>query len=196
MMARIVEAASRVLSESGYEGTSAHQIAVEAGIGSGSLYQYFPNKDAIVLAVLERFSAELSARIDTQLTATMHQPWRRAGRALLAAQFDVFTDNVGPLRTIIERLPQLGGASQLEALHRRVGDLTRLYLLAHRDQFRPDLDTDTAVWIMVETSAQLAIRYVADQPAIPREHLIDEITAMFVGYLTAGSDQTRPAPTN
>jgi AcrR family transcriptional regulator len=189
MMSRIIEAASRVLSESGYDGSSAHQIAVEAGISSGSLYQYFPNKDAIVLAVLERFSAELADRIDTQLTATMHLPWREAGRALLAAQFDVFTDNIGPLRTIIERLPQLGGASQLYALHQRMGDLTRLYLLAHREQFRPDLDINTAVWIIVETSAQLAIRYVAGQPAIPREQLIDEISAMFIGYLTARSDR-------
>lgn len=183
-MNRIIEAAGRVLADAGYEGTSTNRIAAEAGISSGSLYQYFPNRDAIVLAVLERFSAELTARIDAQLAATMHLSWREAGRALLTAQFDVFTENVGPLRTIINRLPQLGGTTQLNALHRRVGDLTRLYLIAHRGQFRPDLDTETAVWIMVEVGAQLAIRYVVDQPPIPRERLIDEIAGMLIAYLT------------
>lgn len=183
-MDRIIEAAGRVLAETGYDGSSVNQIAAEAGVSSGSFYQYFPNKDAVIVAVLERFSAELTTRIDTQLTATMHLPWRQAGRALLTTQFDVFTDNIGPLRTIIERLPQLGGTSQLDSLHRRVGDLTRLYLIAHRGQFRPDLNIDTAVWVMVETSAQLAIRYVATQPPIPREHLIDEIAGMLIGYLT------------
>ncbi|HEY0576715.1 MAG TPA: TetR/AcrR family transcriptional regulator [Pseudonocardia sp.] len=53
----------------------------------GSLYQYFPNKDAIVAAVVERFAEQLTARIDAQLTATMHLPWRESGRALLGAQF-------------------------------------------------------------------------------------------------------------
>ncbi len=185
-MDRIVDAAGRVLAESGYEGASANRIAAEAGISSGSFYQYFPNKDAVILAVLERFSAELTDRIDTQLQATVYLPWREAGRALLAAQFEVFADNTGPLRTIIERLPQLGGTSRLNDLHRRISDLTRLYLIAHRDQFRADLDVDTAVWIMVETSAQLAIRYVAGRSPIPRGHLIDEIAGMLIGYLTHG----------
>jgi AcrR family transcriptional regulator len=184
MMNRIIEAAGRVLAESGYDGASTNRIAAEAGISSGSLYQYFPNRDAIVVAVLERFSTELTARVDAQLTATMHLSWQQAGRMLLTAQFDVFTENTGSLRTIIDRLPQLGGTSQLNALHRRIGDLTRLYLIAHRDQFRPDLDIETAVWILVEVSSALAIRYVADQPAIPREHLIDEIAGMLIGYLT------------
>ena len=184
MVERIVDAAARVLDESGYEGASTNRIAAEAGISSGSLYQYFPNKDAVVVAVLERFSAELTARIDARLADTMHLPWQQAGRGLLAVQFDVFTEHVGPLRTIIGRLPQLGGTRRLDALARRIGDLTRLYLIAHRERFRADLNVDTAVWIMVETSAQLAIRYVADQPPIPREHLIDEIAGMLIGYLT------------
>jgi AcrR family transcriptional regulator len=194
MMNRIIEAAGRVLTESGYEGASTNRIAAEAGISNGSLYQYFPNRDAIVLAVLERFSIELTARVDAQLTATMQLSWQQAGRALLTAQFDVFTENIGPLRTIIERLPQLGGTSQLNALHRRFRDLTRLYLIAHRDEFRRDLDIETAVWILVEVSAQLAIRYVADQPSIPREHLIDEIAGMLIAYLTTTASRSSVAP--
>ncbi|HEX4250983.1 MAG TPA: TetR/AcrR family transcriptional regulator [Pseudonocardia sp.] len=184
MVARIIDAAARVLTEHGYDGASTNRIAATAGISSGSLYQYFPNKDAIVTAVLERFSDQLVARIDAQLAATMTMSWRDGGRALLAAQFEVFEQNIGPLRTIIERVPQLGGTDSLGALQRRLADLTRLYLVANRDQFRPDLDVQAAVWIMVEVSAQLAIRYLVAPPPIPREQVIDELSGMFIGYLT------------
>lgn len=184
MVARIVDAAARVLAERGYEGASTHRIATEAGISSGSLYQYFANKDAVVAAVLEQFSARLTARLDVALTESMTMGWREAGRALLAAQFEVFEDNVGPLRTIIERAGHLGGTDQLGTMHRRMTDLTRMYLVAHRDQFRPDLDIEASVWIMVEVSAQLAIRYVVHPPPITRERMIDQLADMFIGHLS------------
>jgi len=184
MVERIIKAAARVLSERGYDGASTNRIAAEAGISSGSLYQYFPNKDAIVAAVVERFVERLTARIDAQLAATMHLPWRESGRALLAAQFEVFEEHIGPLRSVIERIPQLGGTDRIDALRRRMADLTRMYLITHREQFRPDLDVEAAVWIMVETSGQLAIRYLVRPPTIPKERIIDELADMLTGYLT------------
>jgi AcrR family transcriptional regulator len=51
MMARIVEAAIRVLAEEGALGFTTTKVADEAGISVGSLYQYFPNKHALALAI-------------------------------------------------------------------------------------------------------------------------------------------------
>jgi AcrR family transcriptional regulator len=184
MVTRIVDAAGRVLAERGYEGASTHRIAAEAGISGGSLYQYFANKDAVVAAVLEQFSTRLTARLEIALSESMTMGWREAGRVLLVAQFEVFEENIGPLRTIIERAAHLGGTHQLDAMHRRMSGLTRMYLVAHRDQFRPDLDIEASVWIMVEVSAQLAIRYVVHPPSIPRERIIDQLTEMFISHLS------------
>jgi AcrR family transcriptional regulator len=44
---RILDAAAEILEERGYEGVSTNRIAAAAEISPGSLYQYFPNKDAI-----------------------------------------------------------------------------------------------------------------------------------------------------
>ncbi len=51
MQARILQAAVRVLTEEGALGFTTTAVADEAGISVGSLYQYFPNKHALVIAL-------------------------------------------------------------------------------------------------------------------------------------------------
>jgi AcrR family transcriptional regulator len=51
---RILVAAAQVFHEAGYTSATTNDIALEAGISVGSLYQYFPNKDAILVALTRR----------------------------------------------------------------------------------------------------------------------------------------------
>src|SRR6185437_5949733 len=56
----LVEATARVLVEEGYERASTNRIAQVAGVSIGSLYQYFPSKEALVAAAAERHQQELA----------------------------------------------------------------------------------------------------------------------------------------
>ncbi|MGI5290709.1 TetR/AcrR family transcriptional regulator [Nonomuraea polychroma] len=58
-MAQILDAATAVFAETGYEAASANAIAQRAGISPGSLYQFFSGKQAIAAALAERFLAEM-----------------------------------------------------------------------------------------------------------------------------------------
>src|SRR5271170_7397462 len=51
----ILEASARILESDGSRGFNTNSVAVKAGVSVGSLYQYFPNKDAILLALIQRF---------------------------------------------------------------------------------------------------------------------------------------------
>src|SRR6185436_15950012 len=48
----VVEAAARILEERGYEALTTNHVAAEAGVGIASLYEYFPNKQSVVAAVV------------------------------------------------------------------------------------------------------------------------------------------------
>jgi AcrR family transcriptional regulator len=50
----ILEAAAQVFSEAGYDEGTTNRIAERAGVSIGSLYQYFPNKNALLVALVER----------------------------------------------------------------------------------------------------------------------------------------------
>src|ERR1700744_1395690 len=59
----ILEAAVRLLEKGGYDALTTNAIAATAGGRIGTLYQYFPNKDAILDALADREVAGMSARV-------------------------------------------------------------------------------------------------------------------------------------
>ena len=58
-IASILDAAETVLAKAGYDEATTHQIAEEAGISPGSLYQFFSNKEEIAQALAARYVEEL-----------------------------------------------------------------------------------------------------------------------------------------
>ena len=65
----IVEAAARLLERGGASGFNTNNVAEIAGVSIGSLYQYFPNKDAIVRALIERQAKLVAANARAALAA-------------------------------------------------------------------------------------------------------------------------------
>jgi AcrR family transcriptional regulator len=62
-VAAILEAAARILETTGFEGYTTNAVAERAGVSIGSLYQYFPNKDAITRALIQQEMVILLADI-------------------------------------------------------------------------------------------------------------------------------------
>lgn len=60
-MASILDAASQVFADVGYDAATTSRIATEAGISPGSLYQFFPNKQAMAEALVARYVVDLHA---------------------------------------------------------------------------------------------------------------------------------------
>jgi AcrR family transcriptional regulator len=82
---RILSAAARIFDERGYRGTTTNHVAQQAGVSIGSLYQYFPNKDALLVALAERHVDDVASRFGARL-ATLRQdrpPLDDTVRALL-----------------------------------------------------------------------------------------------------------------
>lgn len=58
-VATILEAAAHILEELGFDGYTTNAVAARAGVSIGSVYQYFPNRDSVTRALIERKSEEL-----------------------------------------------------------------------------------------------------------------------------------------
>lgn len=60
----VLEAAARILETHGLAACTTNAIAERAGVSVGSLYQYFPNRDALTVALIERETAQLLADVE------------------------------------------------------------------------------------------------------------------------------------
>src|SRR5262245_9048281 len=59
----ILDGCARVLERGGYESLTTNGVAEAAGVGIGTLYDFFPNREAIVLALAEQRLARLAAEV-------------------------------------------------------------------------------------------------------------------------------------
>lgn len=98
-VASILEAAAQILETKGLEGFNTNAVAQRAGVSIGSLYQYFPGKDALTIALMRRETAQFRAdavvaldqpsgvaAMDLLIVATVRQQLRRP---VLARLLDV-----------------------------------------------------------------------------------------------------------
>jgi AcrR family transcriptional regulator len=58
----LLDAAGDAFAERGFESATMTQIAQQAGVSIGAAYQYFPNKEALALALRRRYGDEIDAR--------------------------------------------------------------------------------------------------------------------------------------
>lgn len=66
---RILDAAIRVFSQGGFHATGMQAVCAEAGMSPGALYRYFPSKEAIIEAIVERDRAEIPEQLNPLLEA-------------------------------------------------------------------------------------------------------------------------------
>jgi AcrR family transcriptional regulator len=114
MVKTILEAAARVLQQESLAGYNTNRVAEVAGISVGSLYQYFPSKDALTAALIERSQQQLAEGVEALVAAARGRP--------LAETIDALVD-AGLRRQFDEG--NLGAALDYEELRLPIGDVLR-----------------------------------------------------------------------
>lgn len=69
----LVAAARRIMSEKGIDGSTMLEIAEQADVGAGTVYNYFESKEDLAIAVLEQLMHELALKIE-KVTDTFDDP--------------------------------------------------------------------------------------------------------------------------
>ena len=181
MVERIIEAARIVLVRDGYESFTTNRVADEAEVSPGSLYQYFPDKNALVAEVMDRWSAEISDRVAASLAASGPVDVKDPGtiRAIADALLTALETDAGLLRIVWEELPAVRHRAAQHALEKRVRELLAVYLAASGASAG---DPSARAWVIVMAVENVAVRWVLDKPPISRDALLDEFSALAGGF--------------
>jgi AcrR family transcriptional regulator len=182
----LVEATARILVKEGFDKASTNRIAEVAGVSVGSLYQYFPSKEALVAAVIERHQQEIKQTVRGELAEVLALPVEKAVRRLIAVAIKAHRVDPRLHHVLAEQIPRVGKLEKLATFNRENYALFRDYLESHRNEVRA-LDLDLASYICVTSIEALTHNAVLHYSKMlsdeAMEKLIEEGARLVVGYL-------------
>lgn len=182
----LLEATARILVKEGFDKASTNRIAEVAGVSVGSLYQYFPGKEALVAAVIERHQQEIMQTVRDELAEVLALPVAKAMRKLVAVAVRAHRVDPKLHRVLAEQIPHVGKLEKLETFHRENYSLFRTYLESHRDELRVD-DLELTSFVCVTSIEALThnavLHFARTHSDETTEALIDEAARLVTGYL-------------
>ncbi|BDB42862.1 putative transcriptional regulator, TetR family protein [Mycobacterium kiyosense] len=184
---RILDAAAQVFAEYGYSAGTTNRIAERAGMSIGSLYQYFPNKDAVLRALMDEHLQAGTELLGNRLSEGLPEGLEDTLRLFVRAVIDNHRDNPRLHRVLFEEAPRAPEfLDRLHELERFSVDMAA-QLLARHHGTRADRLTAQIVVVTIES---LVHRLVTSGENVDFQHAEDEIVLLLTGYLRAPTDQT------
>jgi len=181
----LVEATARILVREGFDKASTNRIAQEAGVSIGSLYQYYPSKEALVVALIDRHNREIMQVVRGTLAEVAAQPVEEAVRTLVAVAIRAHRIDPKLHRVLTEQIPRTGRLEKVEAFNREIYALFRAFLEDHRDELRT-VDLGLAAFVCVTSIEALTHTAVLHRSEILSDDgvgvLVDEATRLVVRY--------------
>lgn len=180
----ILDATARILVEQGFAAASTNAVAERAGVSIGSLYQYFPNKDALVAALHARHGEQMMAVIRHALTKAMDATLIDALTGLIEATVEAHRVDAG-LHCVLEQ--QLGSTDRhvlqdeyVDVMEERIVAL----LARHRDEITVT-DLKLAAYMLMNAVHGLIHVVVLQRPkGVSLKSATHEIVSMMRAYLT------------
>lgn len=178
----ILDATAKVLVEEGYDRASTNRIAKVAGVSVGSLYQYFPNKQALVMALAAEHADEQIGALAAALRTLGDAPVHVAVATFVQAMIDAHRQEPELHVAMVQQVLHVG-LKPMIAIQGRARDMVRTWLVVHRDQILPT-DLDAASYLLVTTVEAVIHSAILDDPRrLDDPSLQRELVAMLLRYL-------------
>jgi AcrR family transcriptional regulator len=181
----ILVATARVLCETGYDRASTNRIALAAGVSVGSLYQYFPSKEALVAALVERHVDEMTSLVKTKLAEVHGAPLESAVETMIGAMFAAHAVDPRLHQVLVEQVPRIGRLEKLRNVECEVQALVAAFLVARPELCRAPVENMAFVLV----HAVEAVTHASVVGGVDTDRacgVARELTHMVLRYLTAG----------
>ncbi|MFY0569875.1 TetR/AcrR family transcriptional regulator [Archangium lansingense] len=187
----ILEAAAHVLVTSGYEGTTTKAVAERAGVSIGSLYQYFPSKEALVAMLLERFHQRALEVLADKLAPHPITDLEQEVRELVRALVEFYGVNPRLQRVLLEQAPRIGRLQVVQEIEARVESLVQI-VLAQNLEFERPRNLGLVVFIIIRALRSAVWAAVVERPElIGTPEFVEELSALILGYLRPQGDRRK-----
>jgi AcrR family transcriptional regulator len=179
----ILSAAARILETEGPDALNTNRIASDAGVSVGSLYQYFPNKEAILVALVENHTERMIGILEDTVRTLVDAPMAIAVRTYVRAMVEAHALEPQLHRALVQAALAIVDVKDLLSMERRAADLVLAWLTVHQEKIKVrDLKTASFVLVSaVEATTHRALLEHTD--TISSGALEHELCALVLRYL-------------
>ncbi len=179
----VLEAAAQVLEVLGYEKMTTTRVAERAGTSVGSIYQYYPSKEALLLALLEAKMERMERALATAFEARANVPLGERVQLLVAALIAEKRTRPRLNAELARQTPRLEKEQLLARVLDRIRGMVRALLQAHRDEIDV-VDIDLSAWLLVHAVNGILDAAVAGPPErLDDPRFVEAIVAHMLGAL-------------
>lgn len=181
----IIQAATYILTKVGWEGLTTNAIAERAGVNIGSLYQFFPNKEAVIAELQRRHVAATRTDLLNALEILPGQPSLREALTMIVEMI-VAEHRIAPAlhKAIHEELPRTvrQADDEKDHLQRQFSDVLRPFM-------KNVPDPDLSIYLMGIAAHAIIHTVTADRPQLlGHQSFITEVVALLENYLYRQTD--------
>ena len=166
----LVEAAAQVFSKQGFANTRVSDISQHAGVGKGTVYEYFSSKEELFFAVFQWLNVEIRSRVDASVDDGT------PARDVLSAIFLTSAEIISEHREIFSMNLEFWAASRGSAFEDQFSSACRSLYREYRTltadvirrgqlngEFRPDIDADQLATVIVSALDGLGVQCWFDE---------------------------------
>jgi AcrR family transcriptional regulator len=184
----ILDAAAHILVREGYPAFSTNRVAERAGVSIGSLYQYFPNKGALITALAKRHVDDIEATLDAARSEAGRVPFAALVRRLIEANVAAHLIDPALHVALSDHLPDQGLQDWRRVFEVRAHAAVLALLQAHRREIRVR-NVDLAAYVVMRSVEACMHEACRQRPGdLASGALAEAVTDLVLGYLV------EPAP--
>jgi AcrR family transcriptional regulator len=178
----VLEATIQVLLVDGAQKLTTTRVAERAGVSVGTLYQYFPQKQALLFAVLARHLEHVANAVETTCERHKRKPLAVMVKALVHAFIDAKTLRVEESTALYRVAAVLNATELIAAISARSQKAVSAMLASATDVHFADLSTVTFVFLSAMVGPTRAV-FEGNAPAKMERLLKGQLVLLCLGYL-------------
>ena len=180
----IFEATIQVLLAEGLHRLTTTRVAERAGVSVGSMYQYFPNKQALLYALNERYLDIVAEKVETTCQSKHGATTSEMVNALVGAYWQAKTERSDVTRALYRSAVELDNEALIEAFAKRVDAATIAMLSSAPDASYGDLALINTTLLSVIFGTVRNV-FERDLPAALETEIRHQLAMMCLSYLEA-----------
>ena len=179
----ILQAAEELFLKQGFDRTTVDEIVRRAGIATGSFYDYFPNKTAVALALLESASLEIASDARKYFIDYGRESIEESLPKVVNRIFFLYKRHKNILINLVNEVPEIRSTADNYSVDRLIYRASLIYLQIYQDSFHgKDLGMVHGLMNLIYSSA--IKQYLSEERSVMSEEVfLSQLSAMMLGYL-------------